>query len=460
MKLDQIHTIYFIGIGGIGMSALARYFHSCGVRVAGYDRTATELTRTLEAEGMEVRYQADVSTLPKGVDLVVYTPAVPASHAELQWFRSENYPVMKRSEVLGIISADMRTVAIAGTHGKTTTSTLTTHLLRSSGTDCNAFLGGVARNFSSNFVAGSSDWIVVEADEYDRSFLTLHPDIAAIMAMDPDHLDIYGDAQSLLNTGFLAFADQLKEGGTLLVKAGLEKHFAGRQRVETFGIGMGDYRATNLRVADGYFVFDFISSDYQIPALRHPHPGRHNVENALAAITIAMKLGASPEQIRQGLLDFRGIGRRFEFIVREPDLVYIDDYAHHPTELKAAIGAARELYPGRKLTGIFQPHLFSRTQDFAADFGAALDELDEILLLDIYPAREAPIPGISSRTIADHMKNPKLELLTKEEVLPALARRKLEVVLTLGAGDIDTLVEPIKTLVKAGHDLPQQKKNG
>jgi UDP-N-acetylmuramate--alanine ligase len=443
MKLNDIHTIYFIGIGGIGMSALARYFHSRGVQVAGYDRTATELTRTLEAEGMEVRYEADVSSLPKDIDLVVYTPAVPAVHAELQWFREEGYPVLKRSQVLGIISAGMRTVAVAGTHGKTTTSTLTTHLLRSGGVDCNAFLGGVARNFSSNFVAGSSEWVVVEADEYDRSFLTLHPDIATIMAMDPDHLDIYGNAQNLLDTGFLAFADQLKAGGSLLVKAGLEEHFRGRQPVETFGIEAGDYRAVNLRVSDGYFVFDYQSPDHQIEALRHPHPGRHNVENALAAITVALKLGVSPEQIRQGLLDFRGIARRFEFLVREPELVYIDDYAHHPEELKAAIGAARELYPNRHLTGIFQPHLYSRTQDFARGFAEALDQLDEVLLLDIYPAREEPIPGVTSRTIAEHMKNPKLQLLGKAEVLPALRHRPLDVLLTLGAGDIDTLVNPI-----------------
>lgn len=459
VMLDEIKSVYFIGIGGIGMSAIARYFNSRGVKVAGYDRTSTELTKTLETEGMTIRYAEDVSSLPEDVDVIVYTPAVPATHTELQWYREQGYPVYKRSQVLGVISEGMRTVAIAGTHGKTTTSTLTTHLLRSGGVDCNAFLGGVARNFSSNFVSGDTDWVVVEADEYDRSFLTLHPDIAVITSMDPDHLDIYGDEQTLLETGFLAFAKQLKAGGKLLVRTGLEHHFAADQRVETFGIEAGDYQAKNLRVEDGYFVFDFQSTEHSINGLQHPHPGRHNVLNALASIAIALQLGASAEQVKAGLLAFLGIGRRFEFIIREPKLAFIDDYAHHPEELQAAIGAARELYPDRKLTGIFQPHLFSRTKDFAEGFGAALDQLDEILLLDIYPAREEPIPGITSATIAGHMKNEKRTLLTKAEVLDQLAQREIEVLLTLGAGDIDTLVTPIGELLQA-RLLEQNQANG
>jgi UDP-N-acetylmuramate--alanine ligase len=338
----------------------------------------------------------------------------------------------------------MRTVAVAGTHGKTTTSTLTTHLLRSGGVDCNAFLGGVAGNFSSNFVAGSSDWVVIEADEFDRSFLTLHPDIATIMSMDADHLDIYGDEESMLQTGFLAFVKQLKAGGLLLVRAGLQHHFAEVAQLKSFGIEKGEIQAQKLRVADGYFVFDYVSDTTTIEGLQHPHPGRHNVENALAAITVALTLGATAEQIRAGLLSFRGIGRRFEFHIREADTAYIDDYAHHPTELQAAIGAARELYPGKKLTGIFQPHLFSRTRDFVEGFAAALDQLDEIWLLDIYPAREEPIPGVSSKLIYDHMKNKQCKLLKKEAVLEMLSKTTVEVLLTLGAGDIDTLVEPIK----------------
>jgi len=445
MKLDNIHSIYFVGIGGIGMSALARYFHGRGVKVAGYDRTETTLTKTLVSEGIEVRYTAEVATLPQDVDLVVYTPAVPANQAEMVWFREQGYPVLKRSAVLGIISHGMRTVAIAGTHGKTTTSTLTTHLLRSGGVDCNAFLGGVARNFSSNFVKGTSEWVVIEADEFDRSFLTLHPDIATIMSLDADHLDIYGDEASLLETGFLAFAKQLKPGGELLVKAGLESSFVGIDiKVSTFGIDTGDTQAQNLRVEDGFFVFDYQNGATLIKDLRHPHPGRHNVENALAAITVALRLGVAPTSIAEGLLSFRGIGRRFEFHIRDKELVYIDDYAHHPTELAAAIGAARELYPGKKLTGIFQPHLFSRTRDFIEGFAAALDMLDEALLLDIYPAREEPIPGVDSGLIYKHMKNKNCRLLSKSEVLDTLATMDTEVLMTLGAGDIDTLVDPIK----------------
>ncbi|MEL6832196.1 MAG: UDP-N-acetylmuramate--L-alanine ligase [Bacteroidota bacterium] len=445
MKLNNIHSIYFIGIGGIGMSALARYFNGRGVRVAGYDRTETELTKTLVGEGIEVRYEESVTTLPQDVDLVVYTPAVPATHTELTWFRANDYPVYKRSQVLGVISEGMRTVAVAGTHGKTTTSTLTTHLLHACGISCNAFLGGVARNFASNFVEGTTDWVVVEADEFDRSFLTLHPDVATIMSMDADHLDIYGDEETLLKTGFLAFAQQLKPGGRLLVKAGLETHYEGLDReVVSFGIETGQVKAQNIRVENGYFTFDYQGQAEAIKGLQHPHPGRHNIENALAAITVALQLGAKAEDIRQGLLDFRGIGRRFEFQIRESDLIFIDDYAHHPTELKAAIGAARELFPGKKVTGIFQPHLFTRTRDFVDGFAAALDGLDEVLLLDIYPAREEPIPGVDSAMIQRLMKNNNCQLLSKSEVLAVLAERDIEVLLTLGAGDIDTLVNPIK----------------
>ncbi|MEL7426637.1 MAG: UDP-N-acetylmuramate--L-alanine ligase [Bacteroidota bacterium] len=445
MKLNNIHSIYFIGIGGIGMSALARYFNGRGVRVAGYDRTETELTKTLVGEGIEVRYEESVTTLPQDVDLVVYTPAVPATHTELTWFRANDYPVYKRSQVLGVISEGMRTVAVAGTHGKTTTSTLMTHLLHACGISCNAFLGGVARNFASNFVEGTTDWVVVEADEFDRSFLTLHPDVATIMSMDADHLDIYGDEETLLKTGFLAFAQQLKPGGRLLVKAGLETHYEGLDReVVSFGIETGQVQAQNIRVENGYFTFDYQGQAEAIKGLQHPHPGRHNIENALAAITVALQLGAKAEDIRQGLLDFRGIGRRFEFQIRESDLIFIDDYAHHPTELKAAIGAARELFPGKKVTGIFQPHLFTRTRDFVDGFAAALDGLDEVLLLDIYPAREEPIPGVDSAMIQRLMKNNNCQLLSKSEVLAVLAERDIEVLLTLGAGDIDTLVNPIK----------------
>ncbi len=448
MNIKNIHSIYFIGIGGIGMSAIARYFNYNGVKVAGYDRSSTPLTDALEAEGMDVRFEENIDRLPKEVDLVVYTPAIPDTHQELQWFKDNNYPLYKRSQVLGIISKDLKTVAVAGTHGKTTTSTLTTHLLKEGGVDCNAFLGGVANNFSSNFVSGTSDWVVVEADEYDRSFLTLFPDLAVVMSMDADHLDIYGTAEQLLETGFKAFAKKMKAGGKMWVKAGLEAAYKGIVDVATFGIEEGDCQARNLRVEDGFFVFDYKNPSNEIKALRHPHPGRHNVENALGAITIALELGASHEQIRNGLLTFKGINRRFEFVIRTPKIVYIDDYAHHPTELEAAIGAARELYPNKKITGIFQPHLFSRTRDFVEGFAKALDHLDEIFLLDIYPAREAPIEGVSSAIIDDLMKNPNRTMLRKEDVLEKLSTTSIDVLMTLGAGDIATLVKPIQSYLQ------------
>lgn len=452
MELKDVRSIYFIGIGGIGMSALARYFYRRGVAVAGYDRTETELTRALAAEGMNIRYHEDATTLPP-TDLVVYTPAVPAAHAELSYFQGQGYPVYKRSEVLGLISRGMRAIAIGGTHGKTTTTTLTTHLVRSAGIDASAFLGGISRNLGSNFVAGLDDLVVVEADEYDRSFLRLDPDIAVIMAMDPDHLEIYGNHENMVETGFRAFARKIKPGGKLLLRYDLEHYFPASDAYptpETFGVGGGLHRSDNIRVEDGYFVFDYESPLANLKGLRHPHPGRHNVENATAAITAALIAGASPESIQEGLLTFQGIGRRFEFIIRSDDRIYIDDYAHHPAELEAAIGAARQLYPGQKLTGVFQPHLYSRTNDLADGFAAALDQLDEALLLDIYPAREEPMPGVSSAMIKDRMKNPNCTLLGKAELPEAIRQRNPRLLLTMGAGDIDTFVEPIKQILLTG----------
>jgi len=448
LDLQDIKKIYFIGIGGIGMSAIARYFLQRGVEVHGYDRTSTELTRALEAEGMQVHYEEDLSKIPAGVDLVVYTPAVPISHAEYQYFLSNGFPIKKRAEVLGILSRGMKTVAIAGTHGKTTTSSLTAHLLHSTGIDCTAFLGGIARNFESNYVLGSSDWMVVEADEFDRSFLHLHPDIASIMSMDADHLDIYGDAETLLETGFKAFAKQLKPGGTLWLQHSLTHQFDASTPYRSFGVEGGDYQAHNIRVEKGYFVFDYTSPEGTIAGLRMPLPGRHNVENATVALSIALQLGASEADLRAGLEAFRGVKRRFEIIYRDGEVAFFDDYAHHPTELKAAIGAAKELFPGEKVTGIFQPHLFSRTRDFAEGFAEALDELDEIYLLEIYPARELPIPGVSSDMLIKLMKNHNVQLISKADLLPALQKNKPRVLLTLGAGDIDTLVEPIGQWLK------------
>lgn len=433
------------------MSALARYFNERDTEVHGYDRTETKLTRKLAAEGMKIHYEASLDFIPKNVDLVVYTPAVPDTHLELAYFRRENYPLKKRAEVLGMISRDQKTIAVAGTHGKTTTSSTIAYLLREGGVDCTAFLGGIAQNFQSNYIGGNSEWVVVEADEYDRSFLHLHPDLAAIMSVEADHLDIYGDRDSIVETGFKAFARQLKTGGKCWVQYQWIKEFAGLRGISSFGVGGGELRSDNLRVEDGYFAFDFEGLGRRLEGLRFALPGRHNVENATASIAIALSLGVSEADIRRALLSFKGIQRRFEVISRTTRAVYIDDYAHHPTELEATIGAAKQLFPDKKITGVFQPHLYSRTRDFAPDFARALDELDEIILMDIYPARELPIPGVSAEIIFEQMKNPEKVRAGKSNLMEILRNREMEVLLTLGAGDIDTFVKPIRKYLENGN---------
>ncbi len=429
------------------MSAIARYFKRRGAGVWGYDKTETTLTKKLVEEGMQIHYDENVEAIPEGIDLVVYTPAVPESHKELVYFRENGFPVKKRAEVLGIISKGRKTIAIAGTHGKTSTSTITTHLLREGGIDCSAFLGGIAHNYGSNFVYGESEWVVIEADEFDRSFLWLSPDIASIMSLDADHLDIYGDREAMMETGFRAFVKNIRPDGQLLIIHRERASFADFGRVLSFGIEEGDVQATNIRVVNGYFVFDYEGEKTTIRDIQFTLPGRHNIENALAAITIAVTLGVSPDSIKEAMRTFKGIKRRFERVVEAKKVVYIDDYAHHPSELKAAISAARELYPGRKLTGIFQPHLYSRTNDFYKEFAAALDGLDELLLLDIYPAREEPIPGVKSEMILREMNRATRQLCHKGAVLFELENRDLEVVMTLGAGDIDRLIPAVKALV-------------
>lgn len=438
--------LYFLGIGGIGMSAIARYFNGLGVEIHGYDKTQTELTRNLEKEGMKIHYDENVSKIPKGLDLVIWTPAIPKEHKELIWFRENNFELKKRAEVLGIISRAKRTAAVAGTHGKTSTTSILTHVLKEGGVDCSAFLGGIAMNYESNFVMGKEDWVVVEADEFDRSFLHLDPSIAAIMSMDPDHLDIYGDEQSILDTGFLAFAKKIKPGGTLLVNVEFIQHFD-KEQVSSFGIEEGDYQAQNVRAEKGFMVFDLKHPKGLIKNLKFTLPGKHNVMNATAAIAIALNLGAKIGGIRKALKEFKGIKRRFEFMVRGKNKIYIDDYAHHPTELNAAVSAAKMFYPGKKITGVFQPHLFSRTRDFAEGFAAALDTLDEVLLMDIYPAREKPIKGIDSDMVFKMMKSKKKTRVNKNNLLEELKQKEVEVLMTLGAGDIDTFRNPIKNWI-------------
>ena len=444
MKFEKIKRAYFIGIGGIGMSAIARYFNSTGIQVAGYDKTETSLTKKLVEEGIEIHYEASIEALPVDLDIVIFTPAIPDDHLELNHLRNGNVPVIKRAEALGIISRSRQTIAIAGTHGKTTTSSLLTYLLKCGGIDCTAFLGGIPQNFGTNYIKGESDWLVVEADEYDRSFLHLSPLYAAITSMDADHLDIYESLESMHSSGFLAFIEKILEGGRLFIQKDWTKELKTGTNYEDYGLINGMWAAKNIHIKNGYFLFDFVGPGFEIKALQTAMPGRHNIENATVAIAIALQIGISETAIRQGLKTFGGIKRRFEIIHRESNFVYIDDYAHHPSELNAAIGAAKELFPAKKIVGIFQPHLFSRTRDFADGFALALDQLDIPLLLDIYPARELPIEGVSSQMLLQKMQNPNRQLIRKDKLIEIIERSEAEVLLTLGAGDIGAEVEKIK----------------
>jgi UDP-N-acetylmuramate--alanine ligase len=449
MKVEQLEHIYFIGIGGIGMSALARYFKQQGKEVSGYDRTETPLTKKMVSEGIDIFYSVNPKRLEANPDLVVFTPAIPDDHPELIRAREKGIPLMKRAEVLGLISYSSRTIAVAGTHGKTTTSTMIAHILSCSGLSCSAFLGGVAKNYDSNFLAGDSDWVVVEADEYDRSFLHLKPELAVITSVEPDHLDIYGDEQAVWNSGFRAFVGKIQAEGALWMHHSLLQQMGNENaglRKYTYGISEGKCKAENTRVENGAFIFDYVDEQGSLDGIRLPMPGRHNVENATAAIAVARKLKCAGEDIREALDSFKGIKRRFERILDLPGRIFIDDYAHHPTEVKAAISACRELFPGKEIWGIFQPHLYSRTRDFADEFAEALDKLDKAVLLPVYPAREKPIKGVSSEMILEKMNNPRKEKWNKENALQKLKMNHPEVLITLGAGDIDQLIEPIKQL--------------
>lgn len=439
------------------MSAVARYFNGQGIPVSGYDKTKTPLTDALAAEGMTIHYGAarpDLMPAPADDLLVVWTPAIPRDFAELVKARTEGYHLRKRAAVLGLLSEQLDCVAVAGTHGKTTTTTITTYLMTQAGLAPHAFLGGIPVDFPGNYVAGNSPLVVVEADEYDRSFLHLAPQYAIVLSTDPDHLDIYGTHEQMLATGFRAFVQRIKPGGHLVARWDVVAHLfpeaaastPGEEgvRLHTFGIEQGDYAARNIHVKDGAFHFDLQEPDGTVlPALRTALPGRHNIENAVAACAVTRLAGGSEAALRAGLATFGGIRRRFELKHKTERLVIIDDYAHHPTELRAAIAAARELYPGRKLTGVFQPHLFSRTQDFAAGFAGALDGLDAAILIPIYPAREAPLPGVTSEIIYEQMQLADRQLLTDEEMLRQTCACSEGVLLLLGAGDIDALIPRI-----------------
>ncbi|SIO18584.1 UDP-N-acetylmuramate--L-alanine ligase [Chitinophaga niabensis] len=449
MELKKIHRIYFVGIGGIGMSAIARFFNEKGVKVSGYDKTSTELTQQLEAEGIDIHYSEDLDKIDKAADLVVYTPAIPATQKELVYYRENGYEVVKRSDVLQEITRELFAITVAGTHGKTTVSTMIAHILRHTGYGCNAFLGGISSNYGKNFWSSEKQVAVIEADEYDRSFLKLSPDVAVLTAMDPDHLDIYGTEQAVVDA-FIQYTKNIKPNGTLLARHGLP-HGAALEGDNKLFYSLqndaADIYGKNIRMDNGGYEFDVVQQDWLIDNVKLYIGGMHNVENAIAAIGVAHLLGISNEKIRAAVADFKGIRRRFEYLVKKDNVVYIDDYAHHPEELRALITSAKSLFRGKKCTVIFQPHLFTRTRDFADGFGETLSMADEVILLPIYPARELPIEGVTSEMIASRIHGPEVKIIERDAVVTWLKDHPSQLLITAGAGDIDLLREPIQHLL-------------
>ena len=456
MNFSDIKYAYFLGIGGIGMSAIARYFNKLGVKVAGYDKTETELTITLANEGIKVHYQDDPDALLNLISsveetLVVLTPAIPKGHKEWAWLAHNNYTILKRSAVLGLITDVYKTIGVAGTHGKTTTSTLIAHLLKQSHVDCSAFLGGISANYQSNLLlnqnklAIENQWMVVEADEFDRSFLTLHPTTGIITSTDADHLDIYGDHKSL-EASFLAYAEQVKE--TLIIKKELTlatNSFKTSAKVSSYSVKQeADYYADNIRITGDQYFFDLHYGNQVIENLFLGIPGLHNVENAIAASAASLIAGINAEELRHGLQSFKGVKRRFEYILKQDDITFIDDYAHHPEELRAIISSVKQMYPLKKLTAVFQPHLYTRTRDFVDGFAECLSLADDVILMDIYPARELPIEGVTSAIIYDKLTCKEKTMCNKKDALELILSKKPELLLTVGAGDIDQLIDPLK----------------
>jgi len=449
LDLKYIHSVYFIGIGGIGMSALARYFRFLDIPVAGYDKTETPLTRELASTGILIHYQDDMDLVPASFldpknTLIVYTPAVAISHSEYQYFTNHGFVIKKRSEVLGLITKDSFCFAVAGTHGKTTTSCILAHLLKETGTPLTAFLGGISEDFNSNFLLEGTDFSVVEADEFDRSFLHLSPNVACVTSMDADHLDIYGSAQEL-TASFVAFTKRIKPGGKLFVRKGLPLEGI------TYGIEDGsDFCIRNIKIEQGTYVFDLVTPDTVLSGVRFYKPGRHNLLNGLVAFAMALEAGCPPHRLAEALATFKGVQRRFSYQIKTPEFVFIDDYAHHPTEIDAVFDAITEMHPNKKILAVFQPHLFTRTRDFVDDFAKSLSRFSNVLLLDIYPAREIPIQGVDSQWLLGKMTSPNKKTIKKEQLITEIMGHSPEVLVTMGAGDIGLAVENIKnTLVYA-----------
>ena len=453
--MNHFKYIYFLGIGGIGMSALARWFRVNGYEVAGYDKTPTVLTDALQAEGMAVHFTEDVGQIPahfrqnQAQTLVVYTPAVPKTHAEYIYLSENGFTIQKRSQVLGLLAGRMKTVAVAGTHGKTTTSSMVAHILRHAGVNCAAFLGGITQNYGTNFLLNepaddlSEVVCVVEADEFDRSFLTLFPHLAIVTSTDADHLDIYGDKEAVLQS-FGAFVSQIDANGVFFQKEGLSLTDKTKAEVRAYSLETGHYHSQNLRIDAACFVFDLVHPAGIIADIRMTMPGFHNVENAIAAGAVALALGLSEEAIRNGLNSYRGVKRRFEYILQTKDSIFIDDYAHHPAEVRAFLSSVKALYPDQELTVVFQPHLFSRTRDFADEFAESLSIADHVWVFDIYPARESPIDGVTSELIVRNVRSKTASLCTKDQLVGVVREKKPSLLVTIGAGDIDKLLPLLK----------------
>ena len=456
MELKDIKSVYFVGAGGIGMSAIARYFLHIGVVVAGYDKTPSALTKELEKEGMDIHYEENVALIPAACKdasstLVIYTPAIPQEHQELVYFHENGFTIEKRAQVLGTLTRSHKGLCVAGTHGKTTTSTMCAHIMHQSHVDCNAFLGGISKNYGTNYIlSDKSDYVVIEADEFDRSFHWLRPWMSVITATDPDHLDIYGTKEAYLES-FRHYTELIQPGGALIIHKNLEmkQHVQDGVKIYEYSLNEGDFHAENIKIDNGEITFDFISPVESISNVVLGLPVPINIENAVAAMAMAQLNGCTAEEIKEGIKTYEGVERRFDFKIKDDKHVFLSDYAHHPKEIYQSAKSIRELYKNRKITAIFQPHLYTRTRDFYKDFADSLSILDEVILCDIYPAREAPIPGVTSELIYKNLK-PGVEksMIHKEDVLDLVKKRDFDVLIVLGAGDLDNLVPQMAEILK------------